>query len=264
MSFFKKYLDITKKNHSFVCVGLDSDITKIPSFLNRENNPIYSFNKEIIDATKDVTACYKPNFAFYLSAGKKGFEALEKTIAYIPSEIPVILDVKVGDIGNTMKHYAKAFFEELAVDSITVNPLMGSDVIDPLLEYPDKMKFLLVLTSNKSANDYLKREQLFKVIGEMVLKSDSKQIGAVVGGTNSKELKEIRELMPESIFLVPGIGAQGGNLEVVMNNAISSKDNPLLLINSSRGIIFASSEKDFAEASRKATISLKNSINNCL
>ncbi|PID28330.1 MAG: orotidine-5'-phosphate decarboxylase [Candidatus Cloacimonadota bacterium] len=264
MTFWDKYLHATGKNKSYVCVGLDSDPARIPAHLTNCENPIFAFNKEIIDATKDIVGVYKPNFAFYAAAGKKGLDALEKTMAYIPEDIPVIVDCKVGDIGNTMKYYGKAFLEEMNADSITVNPLMGHDVLKPLTEYPDKMKFILVLTSNPTSSDFLKPNDLYKKIAKYVAENDNKSFGAVVGATNSSELKELRELMPETVMLVPGIGAQGGSLEEVMLNASAGKEDPKLLINSSRGIIFASSGKDFAEAARAKTLALRDEINSYL
>lgn len=265
MKFIEKYRNISQKNNSFVCIGLDSDILKIPSFL-KENfeNPIWEFNKRIIDATHKYVAAYKPNFAFYISQGEKGILALKKTISYIPSEIPIILDVKIGDIGNTMAQYAKAYFEELNVDAITVNPLMGFDVIEPLLKYQDKYVFLLVLTSNKSSNDFLNNEtKFYKRICEKINEWNCGNIGAVVGATNDEEIKEIRNLLPDSIFLIPGIGVQGGDLKIVMKNAVG-KDYPNILVNSSRGIIFSSKDKNsknFAKDAGLAANKLQNRIN---
>jgi orotidine-5'-phosphate decarboxylase len=268
MKFIEKYRKISKKNNSLLCVGLDSDISKIPSFL-KENfeNPIWEFNKRIIDATHKYIAAYKPNFAFYISDSNRGFSALEKTISYIPSDIPIILDVKIGDIGNTMTQYARAYFEELKVDAITVNPLMGFDVIEPLLKYPDKYIFLLVLTSNKSSNDFLNNEtKFYKRICEKINEWNCGNIGAVVGATNGEEIKEIRNILPDAVFLIPGIGAQGGDLKIVMKNAVG-KDYPNILINSSRGIIFAcpdKNSKDFAKAAGFAAKELQQKINEYL
>ncbi len=265
MKFIEKYRKISKKHNSLVCVGLDSDISKIPSFI-RENfeNPIWEFNKRIIDATHKYVAAYKPNLAFYISDGNRGLSALEKTISYIPSDIPIILDVKVGDIGNTMTQYAKAYFEELNVDAITINPLMGFDVIEPLFKYQDKYIFFLVLTSNKSSKDFLNNENKFyKRICEKINEWDCGNIGVVVGATNYKEIKEIRNILPDSIFLIPGIGVQGGDLDIVMQNAVG-KNEPNILINSSRGIIFACQDrdsKDFAKYAGLAANKLQNRIN---
>ena len=268
MKFIEKYRNISQKNNSFVCIGLDSDILKIPSFIKENfDNPIWEFNKRIIDATFKYVAAYKPNFAFYISQGEKGIIALKKTISYISSDIPIILDVKVGDIGNTMTQYAKAYFEELNVDAITANPLMGFDVIEPLLKYQDKYIFLLVLTSNKSNIDFLNNDKkLYLTICEKIKEWTTDNIGAVVGATNDEEIKEIRNLLPDLVFLIPGIGAQGGDLDIVMKNALG-KNEPNILINSSRGIIFACKDKDskdFAKVAGNAASELQERINNYL
>jgi len=258
MKFIEKYRKISKKNNSLLCVGLDSNISKIPSFL-KENfeNPIWEFNKRIIDTTYEYVAAYKPNFAFYISQGEKGIIALKKTISYIPSDIPIILDVKIGDIGNTITQYTKAYFEELKVDAITVNPLMGFDVIEPLLKYQDKYIFLLVLTSNKSNIDFLNNDKkLYLTICEKINEWSKDNIGAVVGATNDEEVKEIRKFLPDTVFLIPGIGAQGGDLNIVMKNAVG-KDYPNILINSSRGIIFACPNKDSKDFAKDAGIAAK-------
>jgi len=244
-----------------VCIGLDSELSKIPECLKDEDNPIWTFNREIIDATKNRAAAYKLNYAFYISAGKKGIKALEKSISHIPSYIPVILDVKIGDISNTMEQYGKAFFEYLDADAITVNPLMGDDVFTPLLRFSDRMLFVLVLTSNPSSTDYLGKDGLYKSIAKNVAKKDHKNFGAVVGATNVKEFKSIRSLMPKNIFLIPGVGAQGGNVAEIVQNASYSKSEPRFLVNSSRAIIFASSEKNFASEALNATEDLKDKIN---
>lgn len=268
MKFKKKYYQIAEKNNSLVCVGLDSDIEKIPSFIKDEFDlPQFEFNKRIIDSTKDLVAAYKPNFAFYISQGIKGIESLQKTISYIPDDIPVILDVKVGDIGNTMKHYAKAYFDVFNVDALTVNSLMGYDVVDPFEKYEDKYLFLLALTSNPSNTDFLNSEyKLYEGICEKIQEWDQDLLGAVVGATNDEEMSTIRAMLPDSIFLIPGIGAQGGNLEKVMKYTIG-KVHPNILINSSRGIIFSYSkknEKDFDDSAREACKELQERINKYL
>jgi len=265
MKFIEKYQKISRKNNSILCVGLDSDLSKIPSFI-KENfeNPIWEFNRRIIDATKDSVAAYKPNFAFYISQGVRGIESLQKTICYIPDDIPIILDVKIGDIGNTMKHYAKAYFDAFKVDAITVNPLMGYDVIDPFSTYPEKYLFLLALTSNPSNTDFLNSEYtLYEAICEKIQEWDQDNLGAVVGATNDEEMRTIRGMLPDALFLVPGIGAQGGDLEKVMKYT-TGKKHPNILINSSRGIIFSYSkdkEKDFDVAARNACRQLQDKIN---
>ena len=268
MKFKEKYYHIVEKNNSLVCVGLDTDIEKIPAYIKKDYElPQWEFNRRIIDATKDMVAAYKPNFAFYISQGAKGVESLQKTISYIPENIPIILDVKVGDIDNTMKHYAKAYFDTFKVDAITVNPLMGYDVIDPLEMYEDKYLFLLALTSNPSNTDFLNSEyMLYEGICEKIKEWNQDMLGAVVGATNDEEMSTIRGMLPDSIFLIPGIGAQGGNLEKVMKYT-TGKEHPNILINSSRGIIFSYSkedEKDFDKAARNACRQLRERINGYL
>ena len=268
MKFKEKYYQIAEKNNSLVCVGLDSDIEKIPEHLKKEYEFLqFQFNKHIIDSTKDLVAAYKPNFAFYISQGIKGIESLQKTISYIPADIPVILDVKVGDIGNTMMHYAKAYLDVFNVDALTVNPLMGYDVIDPFEQYEDKYLFLLALTSNPSNTDFLNSgNMLYEGICEKIQEWDQDMLGAVVGATNDEEMSTIRGILPNSLFLIPGIGAQGGNLEKVIKYT-TGKDHPNILINSSRGIIFSYSkenEKDFDVAARDACKELQERINSYL
>ncbi|MCB5230882.1 MAG: orotidine-5'-phosphate decarboxylase [Candidatus Cloacimonas sp.] len=261
MLFWDKYDQATKLHKSHVCLGLDSDIEMIPSHLLKHDNPIWEFNKEIVDATKNRVGAYKLNFAFYLSNGPAGLDALLRTINHIPSYVPIILDVKVGDISNTMVHYAKAFYEYFKVDSLTVNPLMGEDVFTPLLTYKDKFLFALVITSNRSATDFLKKNDLYVEIANKVNKLGHKKVGAVIGATNPKELKEVRNFMPEALFLIPGIGAQGGNLFDVVTNTIASKKNPAILINSSRGIIFKDNSPNYIEAVVQETEELRRTIN---
>lgn len=248
---------IEAKN-SYLCVGLDSDIDKLPRHLLSEADPIFEFNKQIIDATIDYAVAYKPNLAFYESQGAKGWESLAKTMEYMPKDVFTIADAKRGDIGNTSKHYAKAFFEQLDFDSITLSPYMGYDSISPYLEYEDKWAIVLALTSNESSADF---EQLkaydssdfFNIVPhkiyEMVLQKSlewkhNERIMFVVGATKADVLVEIRKLVPDHFLLVPGVGAQGGSLEEVSKNGMTNQCG--LIVNSSRGIIFASQETDFA------------------
>ena len=242
---------ITKK--SFLCVGLDTDINKIPKHLLKEEDPIFAFNKAIIDATYKYAIAYKPNTAFYEVYGAKGWASLEKTINYIKlhhPEIFVIADAKRGDIGNTSANYARAFFETMNVDAITVAPYMGIDSVEPFLGFEDKWVILLALTSNKGSRDfqYLNAEgqELYK---NVILKSkewgNEKNMMYVVGATHPEELGEIRKMLPDHFFLVPGVGAQGGDLEAVAKYGLNSQVG--LLVNSSRGIIYASNDEDFAE-----------------
>lgn len=252
----QQLLEQIRLKKSFLCVGLDTDLSKIPSFLLDFEDPIFEFNKRIIDATKNYCVAYKPNIAFYEAMGSKGWESLAKTIDYIPTEIFTIADAKRGDIGNTSAMYAKTFFETYSFDSVTIAPYMGSDSIQPFLNQEGKWAIVLALTSNQGAYDFqfeeLKSgEKLF----EKVLKTTS-QWGSdenmmyVVGATKAESLAEIRKIIPNHFLLVPGVGAQGGSLEDVCKHGLNDKVG--LLINSSRGIIYASNGEDFAEAASAA------------
>lgn len=249
-----------QKKRSFLCVGLDSDIQKIPKHLLEKTDPIFSFNKEIIDATAKFTVAYKPNLAFYESLGSDGWKSLEKTVEYLKSNYPeifVIADAKRGDIGNTSNLYARAFFEQLDFDAITVAPYMGEDSVKPFMTYPEKWVILLALTSNKGAFDFqfLQDEKSGDKLFESVLKTSqtwgtNENMMYVVGATKAEKLKEIREIIPTHFLLVPGVGAQGGSLKEVARNGMNSKCG--LLVNSSRGIIYASVDVDFAENAKAA------------
>lgn len=266
MNFYNKYLDIVKKNNSYVCVGLDTDIKKIPQCLKSADNPMLEFNKQIIDATKDYVAAYKPNFAFYISEGITGIKTLKETIAYIPSHIPVIIDIKAGDIGNTMEQYAKSMFCDFKCDAITINPLMGADVFDACFKIKDAYVFALALTSNPSAKDFFKHHELSDKIATTINSYGVIKTGAVVGATQTQDLTKMRNLMPETIFLIPGVGAQGGDLEKVVQLAKHNAQNPNFLINSSRGIIYANNcqTEEFAQKAQEACLNLKNQINKLL
>ena len=241
------------KKRSFLCVGLDTDINKIPSFLLKEEDPIFEFNKRIIDATIDLCVAYKPNIAFYEAEGPKGWEALQKTLEYIPKDIFTIADAKRGDIGNTSALYSKAFFEKLNFDSVTVAPYMGSDSVTPFL-HNNKTVIVLGLTSNKGAQDfqYLKLASGRRLFEEVIEKTKSwgtsDQIMFVVGATQSKELKKIREIVPNHFLLVPGVGAQGGDLVSVAKNGFNKQCG--LLVNSSRAIIYADSTSEFDKVAK--------------
>lgn len=265
MTFMEKYRAITQKNDSFLCIGLDSDLFKIPFFIRtRSENPIWEYNRQIIDATYKYIAAYKLNLAFYISAGNTGITALKKTISYIPPDIPVILDVKIGDIGNTMKRYASAYFDYFNADAVTVNPLMGFDTFEPLIRYTEKYVFALVLTSNPSSIDLLKtREGFYIQICYRIREWNRDNIGAVVGATNGAKIKEVRSILQNQIFLIPGIGVQGGDLEIVMQNAVA-QDYPNILISSSRSIIYAGRDKDFAKRAGEASKELQEKINGLL
>jgi orotidine-5'-phosphate decarboxylase len=240
---------VSKK--SFLCVGLDPDLSKIPNHLLESEDPIFEFNKAIIDATKDYAVAYKPNTAFYECYGVKGWETLTKTIDYIPDNCFVIADAKRGDIGNTSGYYAKTFFETLSCDAITVAPYMGEDSVKPFLDYEKKWVVLLALTSNKGALDFQMIEsQSGKKLYENVIQTslnwgNPENLMYVVGATRAEEIAHVRSLAPESFFLVPGVGAQGGSLQEVAKYGWGK--DCALLVNSSRGIIYASSEMDFAK-----------------
>ena len=243
-----------KQKQSFLCVGLDTDIKKIPTHLLELEDPIFEFNKQIIDATKDFCVAYKPNIAFYESMGVSGWNSLQKTLDYIPNDIFTIADAKRGDIGNTSNMYARAFFENMNFDSITVAPYMGSDSVTPFLKFKDKWVIVLVLTSNKGGLDFQKIEDKNgKQLFEQVLET-SKQWGSdenmmyVVGATRTEELLQIRAIVPNHFLLVPGVGAQGGSIKDVAKYGLNSDCG--LLVNSSRGIIYAGNDVDFAQKAK--------------
>ncbi len=245
-----------KHKESFLCVGLDTDIQKIPEFLKHSNDPIFTFNKKIVEATVDHAIAYKPNLAFYEAQGKQGWESLEKTVWYIKQNYPdifLIADAKRGDIGNTSTQYAKAFFEQLPFDAITVSPYMGSDSVKPFLAFEGKFVIILALTSNEGAADFQYFENNeFEFLFEKVLKvtqqwGNKERIMYVVGATRAEMLESIRKIVPEHFLLVPGVGAQGGSLEEVA--AYGMNDHCGLIVNMSRNIIYASNEEDFYEKS---------------
>lgn len=257
----KELVEQIRKKKSVLCVGLDTDIEKIPSFLLEKEDPVFEFNKAIIDATHQYTVAYKPNIAFYEALGVKGWESLQKTIDYLNANHPevfTIADAKRGDIGNTSARYAKAFFEEMSFDSITVAPYMGEDSVTPFTGFDGKWVILLALTSNPGAFDF--QTQTLKESGEMLFEKvlkQSKSWGSaedmmyVVGATKTDYLKKVRAVVPDNFLLVPGVGAQGGSLSEVMEYGMGEEPN--LLINSSRGIIYAGTGEDFAQiASHKA------------
>ncbi len=239
------------KKKSLLCVGLDSDLEKIPPHLLKTDDPLFEFNKAVIDATKDFCVAYKPNIAFYESLGPKGWESLEKTMAYIPDNIFTIADAKRGDIGNTSKMYAKTFFEYFNFDAITVAPYMGIDSVEPFLEFENKWVILLGLTSNVGSADFQKLNlnngnKLYQEVISTAQKwGNADNLMFVIGATHPELLREIRALASNYFFLVPGVGAQGGDLDsVIINGANESMG---LLINSSREIIYAGSDMDFKE-----------------
>ena len=249
-----------RTKRTFLCVGLDTDLRKIPQHLLSDEDPIFAFNKAIVDATAPYCVAYKPNLAFYESAGLKGWEAFEKTVRYIKQQYPehfIIADAKRGDIGNTSKMYARTFFEELDIDSLTVAPYMGEDSVKPFLQYPGKWVIVLALTSNPGSHDFqLVADAEGMPLFERVLRrsgewADDGQMMYVVGATQGKMFERIREIVPNHFLLVPGVGAQGGSLEEVCRYGMT--DCCGLLVNSSRGIIYADSTVNFADvAAEKA------------
>lgn len=249
-----------KSKKSYLCVGLDSDITKIPQHLLQHEDPVFEFNKAIIDATHDLCVSYKINTAFYESNGLKGWQSMEKTLNYIPKDIFTIADAKRGDIGNTSTQYAKAFFNVMNFDSITVAPYMGKDSVKPFLDFENKWTIVLGLTSNEGAFDfqYLKNEnqELFKTVIQKVASwGTDENLMFVIGATKTAQLKEVRDLIPNHFLLVPGVGAQGGSLEEVSKIGMNADIG--LLVNASRQIIFASNGEDFAVKAREEALKLQ-------
>lgn len=268
---------VIKNKKSFLCVGLDTDITKIPAHLLKGEDPVFEFNRQIVDATHDIAVAYKPNMAFYETLGAKGWISLEKTISYINKKYPdifTIADAKRGDIGNTSSMYAKAFLETLNFDSITVAPYMGEDSVTPFLEYKNKWVILLALTSNKGAFDFqtvgiaahLEKEREIKLYEKVLLTSKkwgtSDNMMYVVGATKAEMLTDIRKIVPDNFLLVPGVGAQGGSLQDVAKYGMNKECG--LLVNSSRGIIYAGTGEDFAEKARVEAVKLQKEMEHLL
>lgn len=262
MDFFNKLNETIKKNNSLLCVGLDTDTKKIPKHLLTRPDPVMVFNKKIIDATNDLVCCYKANIAFYAAQGIRGLKSLQKTISYIHAKytvIPVILDAKRGDIGNTAQHYVHEVFDIFGADAVTVNPYLGFDSIEPFLKYEDKGIIILCRTSNPGASDFqdlkVGGKPLYIKIAKSVVSWNKKFKNClmVVGATWPKKLKEIRKLAPDMFFLVPGVGSQGGDLQKILQYGLT-KEKSGLIINASRSIIYANNPK--AEA-----LKLKESIN---
>ena len=248
---------------TFLCVGLDPDLDKLPPHLLETEDPIFEFNKAIIDATKDLCVAYKPNTAFYECHGVKGWESLEKTINYIPKDCFIIADAKRGDIGNTSSYYAKTFFETLPCDAVTVAPYMGSDSVKPFLDFEGKWVILLALTSNQGSLDFQFTESEGTKLYEKVLKKaqewgTDEQLMFVVGATRAEEIAKVRALAPNNFFLVPGVGAQGGSLDEVVK--YGANDECGLLVNSSRGIIYASRGEDFAIAANGEALKIQSEM----
>lgn len=260
-----------RRKHSFLCVGLDTDIKKIPAHILSDADPIFAFNKAIIDATADLCIAYKPNLAFYESIGTDGWTAFEKTVKYIKENYPdqfIIADAKRGDIGNTSQMYARTFFEHIGVDAVTVAPYMGEDSVKPFLGYDGKWVILLALTSNKGSFDFQLTEdkdgeKLFeKVIRVSQTWAGDDSMMYVVGATQGERFADIRRVAPTSFLLVPGVGAQGGSLADVAKYGMTPDCG--LIVNSSRAIIYASSGTDFAEAATKAATAVQNEMEQIL
>jgi orotidine-5'-phosphate decarboxylase len=261
----KEIFEQIKKKESYLCIGLDTDLNKIPKHLLKEKDPIFEFNKIIIDSTYKYCVAYKPNTAFYECYGTKGWESLQRTFEYIPKEIFTIADAKRADIGNTSSMYAQAFFNKelsgISCDAVTVAPYMGEDSVKPFLNYPNKWAIILALTSNEGSKDFqqliIKEDiKLYeKVITTIQEWGNSEQIMLVIGATKSTFIKEIRKLAPDYFFLVPGVGAQGGNLEEISKFGFNKECG--LLVNSSRNIIYASDSVHFEQEVTKAAYNLK-------
>jgi len=264
MNFMEKLITTSRRNKSLLCVGLDPDPNLMPDKVS-----ILEFNKAIIDATSDLVCAYKPNLAFYEALGNEGLDALKQTIKHIPADIPAIGDAKRGDIGNTAKAYARAIFDNFNFDAATVSPYLGFDSIEPFIQYRDKGVFVLCRTSNAGAVDFqslrLEEEGEYQPLFQIVARKASQwnthgNIGLVVGATYPEELKLIRQSHPDIPFLIPGIGAQGGDIALTVRYGVDDKGEKAI-INSSRQIIYASREKDFAEAARRVASSLREQIN---
>jgi orotidine-5'-phosphate decarboxylase len=258
-----------QKKRSYLCVGLDTDPQKIPRYLLSLEDPVFEFNKRIIDATHRYCVAYKPNIAFYEALGPQGWESLQKTLDYIPDDIFTIADGKRGDIGNTSSLYAKAFFETLDFDALTVAPYMGRDSVTPFLNYKEKWVILLAHTSNEGSSDFQLMESKAsgrRLFEEVILKAQQwgtpEQLMFVVGATQAEKMAAIRKMAPDHFFLVPGIGSQGGDLQLVSRHGINPKCG--LLVNSARAILYASQEKDFAEAAGREAHAVQQEMNRYL
>jgi orotidine-5'-phosphate decarboxylase len=258
------FAQITKKQ-SYLCIGLDTALEKLPRHLLSSQDPVFEFNKQIIDATHKYCVAYKPNIAFYEALGPKGWDSLQKTLNYIPKDIFTIADAKRGDIGNTSALYARAFFQQMNFDSITVAPYMGEDSVKPFLQFKDKWVILLAYTSNPGSSDFQLIESTvtgMKLYEEVLVKAQQwgspDQLMFVVGATQADKIQGIRALAPEIFFLVPGIGVQGGDLEMISRYGMNKQCG--LLVNSSRAIIYASEGKDFAESAEKAALAVQEEM----
>lgn len=270
-SFLDKLCAAARQNNSWLCIGLDSELSKLPVFLRERYGPhaLLEFNRAIIEATADLVCAYKPNLAFYEMLGPLGLEILYKTRELIPTEIPVIADAKRGDIENTARAYAKALFEYYRFDAVTVNPLLGFDSVVPFLEYPEKCTFLLVRTSNPGARDFQELpcdgKPLYQHLAQKAREWNTREnVGVVVGATAPNELAIVRQIVGDEMpILVPGVGAQAGDLAQAVKSSVNSRGE-LAIISVSRSVIFASQAEDFAQAARKAAQTLHEAINRAL
>lgn len=258
-----KLIEQIRLKKSFLCVGLDPDLNKMPKHLLESEDPIFEFNKGIIDATKDYAVAYKPNLAFYECLGVSGWHSFQRTIEYIPNECLIIADAKRGDIGNTSLYYAKTFFETYNCNALTIAPYMGSDSVKPFLSYPDRWAVVLAMTSNQGAKDFQFIESENTPIFESVVRKciewgTPENLMFVVGATRSEDIAKIRKLAPEHFFLVPGVGAQGGSLEEVVKYGMNSECG--LLVNSSRGIIYADTTEDFKLGAKKEASKIQSAM----
>ena len=264
-SFTQKWNQAIRRNNSLVCVGLDTDPARLPASVRTKAEPVLYFNEQIIDATCDLVCCYKPNFAFYNALGTDGFAALKHTLDRIPADIPVIIDAKVGDIGNVAAQYARTFYEVLGCDALTVTPYMGADCVAPFTAYADRTTFLVCLTSNPGADDFEKQlmgdQPLYeRVVAKAHEWNAANNIGLVAGATQPEHLARLRSLAPDMPLLIPGVGAQGGSVERAVKNGCDAQGAGIL-INSSRRILYASQGNDFAASARQATLALRAAIN---
>jgi orotidine-5'-phosphate decarboxylase len=258
-----------RKKRSYLCVGLDTDIEKLPKHLLSSEDPVFEFNRQIIDATHEYCVAYKPNIAFYEALGPKGWISLQKTLDYIPKNIFTIADAKRGDIGNTSSLYARAFFQQMTFDSVTVAPYMGEDSVKPFLQFKEKWVILLAHTSNPGANDFQLIESTSsgrKLYEEVLVKAQQwgtpEQLMFVVGATQAEKIQDIRALAPENFFLVPGVGAQGGDLEMTSRYGMNKQCG--LLVNSARAIIYASAGNDFAAKAKEEAIKVQQEMDKYL
>lgn len=264
-SFTQKWNQAIRRNNSLVCVGLDTDPARLPASVRTKAEPVLYFNEQIIDATCDLVCCYKPNFAFYNALGADGFAALKHTLDRIPADLPVIIDAKVGDIGNVAAQYARTFYEVLGCDALTVTPYMGADCVAPFTAYADRTTFLVCLTSNPGADDFEKQlmgdQPLYeRVVAKAHEWNAANNIGLVAGATQPEHLARLRSLAPDMPLLIPGVGAQGGSVERAVKNGCDAQGAGIL-INSSRRILYASQGNDFAASARQATLALRDAIN---